>query len=142
GDGKGFPDHVGQIGGPADQVVTLGDGHGDAGDVHLLEGVLANETLAHVDGDKDNGGGVHIGGGDAGGQVGGAGAGSGKAYAHLAGRAGVAVGGMGGALLMGRQDVTDLVLVPVELQLVVNIQNGAARVTEYGIHTLFQQTFH
>ena len=60
---------------------------------------------ADVAGDEHHGGGVHIGGGDAGDQVGGAGAGGGEAHAHLAGGAGIAVGGVGSALLVGGEDV-------------------------------------
>ena len=102
GHGKGLAHHVGDGLGVPHQIGGLGDGHGDAGDVHLLEGVLAQQRFAHVAGDEHHGGGVHIGGGDAGGQVGGTGAAGGKAHAHLAGGAGIAVGGVGGPLLVGR----------------------------------------
>ena len=142
GDGKGLPDHVGQVLRPADQVVALGDGHGDAGDIHLLEGVLADKVLRHVDRDEHHGGGVVVGGGDAGGQVGGAGTAGGKAHAHLSGGAGVSVGGVGGPLLMGGQNMVNLLLVSVKLQLIVDVQNGAAGIAEYGVHPLLQQAFH
>ena len=115
GHGEGLPDDVGDVVGVPDQVGGLGDGHGDAGDVHLLEGVLTQGALGDVAGEEDHRGGVHVGGGDAGGQVGGAGAGGGEAHPHPAGGPGVAVGGVGGALLVGGQDVADLVLIAVEL---------------------------
>ena len=54
-----------------------------------------------VAGDEHHRGGVVIGGGNAGGQVGGTGAGGGEAYSHLSGGPGIAVGGVGGALLVG-----------------------------------------
>src|SRR5699024_4881332 len=73
GDGKGLPDHIGQLGGVLHQVVALGDGHGDTGDIHLLEGVLANQVLTDVAGDEYDRGGIVVGRGDTGGQVGGAG---------------------------------------------------------------------
>mgnify|MGYP003298386863 CR=1 FL=1 len=49
----------------------------------------------------------------AGGQVGSAGAGCGKAPTHLAGGTGIAVSRMGSALLMGRQIMMDLILIIV-----------------------------
>ena len=140
GDGEGLAHRVGQILHPANQVIALGDGHGHAGDVHLLEGVLADEVGGHVAGDAHDGRGIHVGGGDAGDQIGAAGAGGGEAHAHLAGGTGVAVRGVARALLVGGQDVPDLF--PVAVQLVVNVQDGAARVAENCIDTLFEQAFH
>ena len=142
GDSKGLADHIGQVLRPADQVVALGDGHGDTGDIHLLEGILADEVLRHVDGDEHHGRGVVVGGGDAGGQVGGAGAAGGKAHANLTSGAGISVGGMGGPLLMGSQDVANLILIAMEFQLVIDVQNRAAGVAEYGIYPLLQQALH
>ncbi len=81
-----------------------------------------------------------IGGGDAGGQVGGAGAGGGKAHAHLSGGAGVAVGGVGGPLLMSGQDMVDLVLIVV--QLIIEVQDGAAGIPEDRVDLLLQQALH
>ena len=45
--------------------------------------------------------------------------------------------GMGSALLMGRENVPELSLIVV--QLIVNIQDGAAGIAEDGIHLLLQQ---
>ena len=98
---KGLTHHIGDGVGIPDQIGGLGDGHGDAGDVHLLEGVLAQQRLRHVAGDEDDRGGVHVGGGDAGGEICGTGAAGGKAHAHLSGGAGVAVGGVGRPLFVG-----------------------------------------
>ena len=139
GQSEGLTNGVGQVIDVADQVGALGDGHGDAGDVDFLEGVLADEGLGHVAGDEDHGGRIHVSGGDAGGQVAGTGAGGGKAHAHLAGGAGIAVSGVSSALLVGGQDVGDLILIVVEF--VIDVQNGAAGVTEHGVNTLLQQTF-
>src|SRR5699024_5169446 len=61
GDGEGLPDDIGQLTHVLDQVVAFGDGHGDTGDVHLLEGVLADEVLADVAGDEHHRGGVVVG---------------------------------------------------------------------------------
>ena len=122
------------------EIGVLGDGHGDAGDVHLLKGVAADQVAPDVAGDEDDGRRIHIGGGDARGQVGAAGAGGGKAHAHLARAAGITVSGMGRALFVGGQDVTDAVLIVV--QLVIQIYDAAAGVAENGIHPLLQQAFH
>ena len=138
--GEGLAHHVGDGLGVPDQIGRLGDGHGDAGDVHLLEGVLAQGLLGHVAGDEDDGGGVHVGGGDAGDQVGGPGAAGGEAHPHLAGGPGVAVGGVGGPLLVGRQYVVYFVLVVV--QLVIEIQDGPAGIPKDGVHLLLQQALH
>ena len=81
-----------------------------------------------------------MGGGDASGQVRGAGAGGGKAHPHLAGGPGIAVRRVGGALLMSGQDVVNLV--PVAVQLVVHIQDRAAGVAEHGVDPLLQQALH
>ena len=140
GYGEGLPDDVRDSVRVPDQIGGLGDGHGDSGDVHLLERVLTQDVLRDVAGDEHYGGGVVIGGGDAGGQVGGPGAGGGKAYAHLAGGAGIAVGCVGRALLVGGQIVIDLTFIIVEL--IIEIENGAAGIAEDGIHLLFQQTLH
>ena len=140
GDGKGFADDVGQLVHFPHEIGVFGDGHGDARDVDFLEGVAADEAAPHVAGDEHQRRGIHVGGGDAGGQVGAARAGGGEAHAHLAGGAGVTVGGVGRALFVGGQDVTDAVLIVV--QLVIEIDDAAAGVAENGIYALLQQAFH
>ena len=140
GDGEGLPHDVGQGVHVPHQVGALSDGHGDAGNVHLLEGVPADEVLGDVAGDEHHGGRVHVGCGDAGGEVGGARAGGGQANPHLTGGPGIPVGRVGGPLLVGSQDVGDAVLVAV--QFVVDVQDGAARVAEHQVDPLLQQAFH
>ena len=53
--GKGLAHHIGNGLRVPDQIGGLGDGHGDAGDVHLLEGVLTQQPLADVAGDEYHG---------------------------------------------------------------------------------------
>ena len=142
GDGESLSDDVCQLGGVLDQIVALGNGQGDAGDVYLLEGVLADQALAHVDGDEHHGGRIHVGGSNASDQIGGARAGGGEAHAHLAGGAGVAVCRVRGALFMGRQNMTDLLAIAVKLKLIVDVQNCAAGITKDGVNALFQQALH
>ena len=81
-----------------------------------------------------------MGGSDARCQIGCPGAGGGKAHADFSGGSCVTVGGVGRSLLVGRQDVVDLVLVSV--QLVVKVQNGAAGVAEDRVDLLLQKAFH
>ena len=140
GHGEGLPHHVGDGAGVPDQEGGLRNRHGNAGDIHLLEGVLPQKAFAHVAGDEHHRGGVQIGGGDAGGEVGGPGAGGGEAHAHLPSSPGVAVRRVGGPLLVGRQDMAEPV--PVAVEFVVQVQDSAARIAEDGVHLLLQQTFH
>ena len=81
-----------------------------------------------------------MGRGNAGGEIRGTGAGSGKAHTHFSGSTGVAVRRVGGTLLMCREHMVDLVLVSVEL--VIYIQNGAAGIAENRVDLLLQQAFH
>ena len=83
----------------------LGKGEGHAHDVGLLEGVLAERGPADLAGYGDHRHGVHLGGCEAGDQVGGAGAAGRDTHADLAGRAGVAIGGVGGGLFVAGEDV-------------------------------------
>ena len=135
--GKGLTHHVGDGLGVPDQIGGLGDGHGDAGDVHLLESVLAQGLLSDIAGDEDHRRGIHIGGGDAGGEIGGPGARGSEAHPHLAGGSGIAIGGVGGPLLVGGQYVVYFILVVI--QFIIEIQDGPARIAEDGVHLLLQQ---
>ena len=88
GDQEGFANHRGDILRAGDDVVVLGDGQGDAGDINFLEGIGAEQLGGDLAGDADHGHGVHHGGGDAGDEVGGAGAGGGDGDADLRRRRG------------------------------------------------------
>jgi hypothetical protein len=54
------------------QIIVLGDRQGDAGDIRLLEGVIADEPADDLSGDKNDRRGIHAGCGNAGHKVGGA----------------------------------------------------------------------
>ena len=127
----------GDVLGVRHQVVVLGDRQGDAGDVGFLEGVRADQLAAHLAGDADDRGAVHHRRGDAGHQVGGAGARGRDRHADLAGGAGVAVGHVGGALLVPDQDVTDGV---VEHR-VVGGEDRPARIPEHARHAFADERF-
>ena len=86
-----------------------------------------------------SGDGVHQGVDDAGDGVGGAGAGGHQHHARLAGGAGVALGGVGRALLVAHQDVAQARLVE---QGVVDRQHRAAGIAEQVGHALVDQGAH
>ena len=139
GDAEGLAQNVGQILHPVHNEVVLGDGHGDAGNVHFLEAVLSDEGRGHVAGNGDHGHAVHVGGGNAGNKVGRTGAAGYQNNAGAAGSTGVAIGRMSGALFMGGNDMTDTIL--VFIQCVVQIQHSAAGVAEQRINALLHQHF-
>ena len=139
GDVERFLDRRRDFGGAHQQVVVLRDRQGDAGDVGFLEPVAADQVSGDIAGQHDHRHGVHVGGGDAGDEVGRAGAGGGQADAGASGDAGVAVGGVRGGLLVADQDVLD---VGVLAQGVVERQDDAAGVAEEDFDPLGTQAFH
>ncbi len=136
GDVKGLAQGQRQIGHILDQEVVLHARPRDADCVGLLEGIVADQVGRHLAGDDHHRDRVHISGGDAGDGIGRARAGGDQHHARLAGCAGIAVGGMGGCLLVPHQDVLDLLLA---VERVVDVQHRAARVAEYMAHALIAQ---
>ena len=122
-----------QVVGVADEVVVLRHRQRDAVDVDLLERVLADEDARHVAGDRDHRDGVEERGADARDEVRGAGSGRAHADADAARHPGVAVGGVGAALLVADEDVADLRVVAED---VVQRQDHAARVAEEDVDPL------
>ncbi len=120
----------------ADEVVVLRHRQGDAVDVDLLEGVLADQGRRHVAGDRDHRDRVEEGGPDPGHEVGGARPGRPHADPDLAGDAGIAVGGVGAALLVANEDVAELGIVAED---VVERQDHAARVAEEQVGALQEE---
>ena len=109
-----------------DEKVVLGHRQRDAGDVHFLKRVGAQHLAGHVAGDADDGNRIQHGGGNAGDEVGCAGAAGGDGHAHLARGARIAVGHVRGALLVAHQHVVNGKLA----QRVVGGQNRAAGIAE------------
>ena len=132
-DVEGLGQDPGQVVRVPDEVVVLGHRQGDAVDVDLLEGVLADQRGGHVAGDRDHRDRVELGRADARDEVRRAGAGGAHADADLAGRAGVAVGGVGAALLVADEDVAELGVVAED---VVEGQDDAAGIAEEHVHAL------
>ena len=84
GDVECFGEDARDVVGVVDQVVVLGARQSDAGDVDLLERVLAQERRDHVAGDRNHGHGIQHGVADAGDEVRGAGAGRPEAHPNAA----------------------------------------------------------
>ena len=136
GDVERLGDHPGQVVGIADQVVVLGHRQGDAVDVDLLEGILADERRGHVAGDRDHRHRIEEGRPDPGDEVRGTRPRRAHAHADLAGHPGVAVGGVGTALFVANEHVAQLGIVAEH---VVQRQDHATRVAEEDIDTLAQE---
>ena len=135
-DVEGLGEDSRQLVGVAHQVVVLGHRQRDAGDVDLLEGVLADERGGHVAGDGHDRDGVELRGGQAGDQVRGAGTGGAHADPDPAGRAGVAIGRVGRALLVADEDVAELRVVAED---VVERQDHATGIAEQDVRALAEE---
>ena len=135
---KGLLHHPGDVVGVLDQIAVLGEGGAGAGDVHLLEDVPAQQVALDLAGDGHHGDGVHIGGGDAGDEVGGAGAGGDHAHAGPARHAGVAGGHVSGVLFGADQGIGNA----GGGQGVHGGADGGAGIAEYPLHTLPLQALH
>ena len=91
----------------------------------------------HLTGDAHQGGGIDLGIGDPGNQVGGPGAGSCQAYPDLVGRPRISLCGVCGSLFVANQDVGKLVGVIVEG--IVDGHDGPSRISEKDGYLLFDQ---
>ena len=118
------------------QIIVLGAGPRDADRVAFLEGVVADEMGRHLAGDADERDRIHQRIGEAGHRIGGARARGDEHDAGLAGRARIAFGRMGGALLVAHQDVLHLLLLE---DLVIDRQHRAARIAEHMLDPLVRQ---
>ena len=138
GDVEGLLDDAGDVVGVLHQVAVLGEGGAGAGDIHLLEDVPAQQVALDLAGDGHHGDRVHVGGGDAGDEVGGAGAGGHHTHSGLTRHAGVAGGHVTGILLGAHQGIGDV----GGGQGVHGGADGGAGVTEDPLHTLAFETLH
>ena len=135
GDVEGLGHHPRDVGGIGDQPVVLGDPHGDAGDVALLEGVGADGRGGDLPGHHHQGDGVHVGVGQGRHDVGGPGAAGHDGHAGPAGDLGVPLGHVARSLLVANEDVPDG---RVDDR-VVHGQDGAAGEAEHDLHLLHLQ---
>ena len=139
GDMEGFLDRRRNLRGAHQQVVVLRDRQRDAGDICFLEPVAANQVARDVAGQHDHRHRIHVGGGDAGDEVGRAGARGRQANTGAAGDAGIAVGSVRGSLFVSYKDVLDIWVFP---QRVVERQDDPAGVAEEDLDPLRTQALH
>ncbi len=128
GNCKGFGQDRRDLGRVADQPRMLDDRQGDAEDIDFLEAIRAHQVRTDLAGDADQRDGIHIGIGNAGDQVGGAGARRGHADTDAAGGTCIGIGGKGGALFVTDEDV----LQAGSGERIVDRHDGAARIAEQG----------
>ncbi len=138
GDVKGLADVGRDILRLFDEAVPFGDGSGDAGDISLLKGVVADEMAGHLTGEHHNGNGIHIGVGDAGDGIGGTGSGGDQHHARFSSRLGIPFGHVGGALFVSYEDVTKKLHI---IEPVIQIEHGSAGIAEYDVYVFASQTF-
>ena len=115
------------------EIIMLRAGACDTGRVGLLECVIADQMCWHLPGQTDNGHRIHQRIGKAGDSICRAGAGGHKHNTGLAGRAGIALGGMNRRLLMPDQNVSDLVVLE---QRVIDREHGTTRIAEDNLDSL------
>ena len=127
-----------EVGDVFDEVVVLGAGAGDADDVHLLEGVVADQVSRHLTGEHDDGDRVREGRGDAGHGVRRPRPGGHQADPHLARSPRVAVGGVDGPLLVPDEDVADR----RARQFVIDVDHGPSGEPEERVHPFALQHLH
>ena len=139
---KGFSHDSADVAGIAHHPGVLHDRQGYAEDVCFLEGVGANRGPRHLPGDHHHRHRVHLGGGDAGDQVGGAGPRGSKADANFACGSGVGISRMGAALLMAHQDVLQPATGLCLVQFVVDGQDRAAGIAKDVAHSMAMQGIH
>ena len=132
----GFADGVRDFIRASDEIIVLGDGQRDAGDVGFLERVGTEQLAADLPGDAHDGRRVHHGRGNTGHHVGGARTRSRDGDSHLAGGAGITVGHVRGALFVTHQNVANRAVA----QRVVRRQDRPARISEDGFHAFALQT--
>ena len=116
----------------------LGAGPGDADDIHFLKRVIADQMRRDLSGNDHQRDGIHVGGGNAGYGVGGAGTGSHQADAHFSACPRIAVRGVNRALFVPDQDMPD----GCSGQFVINVDDGASGKTEEGVHAFFLKDCH
>ena len=119
------------------QIAMLGAGPGDADDVGLLKGVVADQMGRHLAGQADHRNTVHHGVGETGDAVGGARTRGHQNDADLAGRTRVTLGRVNRRLLVAHQHMTQFILFEDG---VIDRKYSAAGITEYEIDALVDQS--
>ena len=132
GDVERLADDARDVGGVGDQPVVLGDRHGDADGVGLLEGVGADHRVRHLPGDDHQRDAVHVRVAQRRDDVGRRRTAGDHGHARSAGCVRVPLGHVARALLVAHEDVADR---RVD-ERVVHGQDGAAREAEHDLRVL------
>ena len=122
----------------ADDVAVLDKRLARARDVRLLKDVSAQQVASYLTGNGDHRNRIRIGGGNAGNQIGRAGARGGNANAGKAAAAGIAACRMRRVLLLTHQNVLNGRII----ELVIERANRRAGVAEHNLNALRFQTSH
>ena len=97
---ESFRHDAGNIPGMHDEIAVFDDGEGDAENIGLLKGAATNSGGRDLASDRNHRNRVHVGIGNTGDEIGGAGTGGGHDHPNFAGGAGVALGHEGSALFV------------------------------------------
>jgi hypothetical protein len=135
---EGLVDHLRDLQRVLDHERVLDDREGDPKRVGLLEPVGAEQLGAHLAGDEDDRHGVHHRVGDRGHEVGRPGPRGCERHTDLAGRLGVALGGVAATGLVAHQHMADAGVI----ERVVGGQVGATGEAEYDIDALGFKALH
>jgi len=130
---KGLFDNPGNVVYIRNQIIVLGAGTCDPDNIYFLKGVISDQTGRHLTGNHHDRHRIKIGRRNAGNRVRGTGAGCHQTDPYTPGGTGIRVRGMDRTLLMTHQDMPDIRF----RQLIIDIQNRPARITEDVIHAFF-----
>ncbi len=133
-----FLNRGGEFRGVLHEIIVLGAVARQANRIRLLKGIGADQVRGNLSGDDHQRDRIHEGIGNAGDGIGRARARGDEDDARLAGRAGVAFGGMRRASLVPDEDMADAI---VRKQLVIDGQHCAARIAEHEFDALADQHF-
>ena len=133
GDVESFFQHPGQILDLFHQVVVLGDGSGDAGNIRFLERIPANEVGGYLTADHHQRDGIHIGGGDAGDHIADPGTAGGETDAYFSRSPGIPVRCMDGSLFMAGEDMGEF----HPVQGIIQAQHRTSRISEDDLDLFF-----
>jgi hypothetical protein len=139
GDIKGLVHRLGQVLDVLNQIIVLGAWPGNAHDVNLLKGIVADQAGGHLPGKHHNGDGVQVGRGNTRHRIGGAGPRRHQGHPYLGRGPGIAVGGVHRGLFVAHQDMLDA---RGAGHFVIDIDDHPAGVTEDMPDSLSLQAFH
>jgi len=133
GDVEGLAQRGNQVFGVFDQIIMFGAGAGDTDDIHLLEGIIADQGSGNLAGEDDHGDGIHICGGNRCDAIGCAWAGGEQGDPDFAGHSGQTVCRMDCALFVADKNIGDVGI----HQGVIEVNDRASGETENNFYSFF-----